>query len=855
MRYFLRFITLFFVLHFPLLKGQNVIFNENCNTLGSWTNTGGIYPGNMPGYNWSAVVPIIPAADHTGGGGGVFYVNGNSAYLQAGAGRYILYRLESPIINLAGQTNIRLEFWMQMRSEVGNWDGGFVEWSNNGGQTWQLITNTHLCVPYDGNMTQNPSSTPFYPFLQPAWWNPRWNWTRVVANVTPLGLTANCKFRFTFHSDEAANDQGWALDDIRIVAPATMQAAGNGITIVHNAPPALPPGTDFGPNPVGSNTVHTFYIRNIGTGPLTLTGNPPVTISGSTAFTVVNQPNPTVIQPGDSVAVQVAFNPLVAGTFNGTINIPHSDTYSACNIPNPYLIPIRGSAVNFPPFTQAIPDTILCPGGPPIVIPFTVADLEQPVSAITATATSSNQGLVPNANIQITGQPGANRQLTITPVAGVQGTALISLTLNDGQNVNFDSTFTFNVIIGDPIPPVALCQNVSVQLDPVTLSASIQIGQIDAGSTDNCGITGLALSTLQFTCADAPQSQTILSVTDLGGNVSQCTATVTVQAPPLVANFTTSQFNGNVNISCAGANDGNIQVQASGGCPGYVYQWMQLPNNNTNNAGNLPANTYDVVVTDQAGQVINLQIPLIEPAAMVNQTFGVSPSCAGRMDGRVLLAAAGGVQPFVFQPSQQLSNLAPGFYQTTITDANGCQVDSLILLQDRDTIQVFGNRLFQVLCGESFTPNLAVQGGISPYQFQWNYPQWLSCDTCLMPVFTPDRNLEFTLVVTDSAGCNGYFSIETKVECNIFIPSAFTPNGDGLNEFFTAIVAGYTQFSLVVYDRWGNAVYETDSPAKGWDGLDPQGKPAQNDVYVYHAYVEMANGDLHDLRGMVTLVR
>lgn len=836
------------------LNAQSILLNENCNSLGAWTNTGGMYPGNIAGYNWLAVTPTVPAADHTGGGG-VFYINGNSVYSVAGAGRYILYRIESPIINLAGQTDARLEFWMQMRSEVGNWDGGFIEWSNDGGITWQLIGNNHLCVPYDGNMTQNPSSTPFYPYLQPAWWNPRLTWTRVLANVTPLGLTANCKVRFTFHSDEAANDYGWAIDDIRIVIPASIQAAGNGVTILHNAAPAIPPGTDYGSQAVGSNTVHTFYIRNTGTAPLTLTGSPPLTISGSSAFAIVSQPTPTTIPPGDSVAFQIAFMPGSTGTFNATLSIPHSDTYSACNIPNPFLINLTGTATNMPPTTNPIPDTTVCPGTASIVIPFTVSDPEQPASDITSTVTSSNTALIPNTNLSITGQPAASRQIQIMLQPGVTGTSTITLILNDGQATNGTSTYTFNVNVVDAVPPTALCNNVTVNLDPLSLSAVVNLPMINNGSWDYCGIASMSLSDTLFDCSHAGMTQTILTVTDLGGNTSQCTASVNVISPPMQVQYITSSYQGNVEVSCYGANDGQIQVQATGGCSPYQFVWDQLPGNNGTIAQNIGAGTYTIHISDQSGQTQTLNITLTAPPPLVNTSKAIPPSCGGRMDGQLHLSATGGVAPYFYTPSQLITGLGPGVYNISITDINGCQTDSLISLYEQDPIEITGITDYYLMCGDEFSPNLNITGGNPPFTYSWNYPQILSCDTCLNPLIRPDRNMTLELSVLDSALCPGNFQISIQVECNVFIPNAFTPNDDGINEVFTAVVNGYSNYTLTIFDRWGNPVYVSNSPAKGWDGTDGHGNPMQNDVYVYRAYIEMADGKIHDLQGRVTLVR
>ena len=215
-----------FLLSFALQGlGQTAVFSTNCDVLGGWSNTGRRYPSNQTGFNFQAVVPVVPLNDHTPGpGGGVFYTEGNNFYQQAGSQHYILYQLESPSINLTGYDDTRLEFFMQLRSETGNWDGGYIEWSTNGGNSWILL-NQQICpnMAYDGNMSLNPSSTPYYFLQHPAWFNFRTVWTRVLVDVSAFDNLPNCKVRFTFHSDEAANDRGWALDDIAVVSVARIE--------------------------------------------------------------------------------------------------------------------------------------------------------------------------------------------------------------------------------------------------------------------------------------------------------------------------------------------------------------------------------------------------------------------------------------------------------------------------------------------------------------------------------------------------------------------------------------------------------------------------------------------------------
>ena len=611
-------------------KGQTTLFFDNCNTLGNWTNTGLIYPAGQPGYDWQAVDPVVPGDDHTGGGN-CLYTNGNSNYLEANVSNYILYQIVSTPINLSGYTDTRLEFWMQYRGETGNWDGTYLEWSHNG-TTWTQFQNSDLCLPYDGNMSNNPASTPYYPNLWPAWSVTRTNWTRVLVNTSSMDNVPQFYLRITFHSDELANGPGVALDDIKIVSVARIQLEGNSLLIPGNNTPAQADNTDFGISPVGVFVDKEFFIHNTGESPLTLTGTPPVTTTG-TSFSVIQQPNPTVIPPGDSVSFKVQFLPATAGTFNGTIVIPHSDTYSSCNVVNPIVINIVGSSPNTPPVISGLQDTTVCPGASQQQIAFTVSDLEQAPSSITLSGTSSNQSAIPNGNLSFSGS-GSNRILTFSAIAGQTGSVTIVIIANDGQNNSNTSTYTVTITLGYSESPLAVCKNAQIQLD-LSGNATLTTAAVDSNSTDNCLLASLTLSQTQFTCADVGINSLFLIATDGVGNTAQCPFTATVLPPAGSLELAAPVYPNGKQVSCFGLSDGTINALAQGGCSPYTYEWPQIPGFSGVQATNLPAGVYTVNVTDAAGQVWTEQITLEQPP-LIPGTYVTQEICEG--DAAVLVA-------------------------------------------------------------------------------------------------------------------------------------------------------------------------------------------------------------------------
>ncbi len=119
--------------------------------------------------------------------------------------------------------------------------------------------------------------------------------------------------------------------------------------------------------------------------------------------------------------------------------------------------------------------------------------------------------------------------LDISPASGSVfdvGTTTVTITATDvNGNLTTDS---FTVTVFDSEAPTAVCQDLTIELDAAG-SASITPQDVDAGSTDNCGIASISLDNTDFTCADVGANAVTLTVTDIHGNSSTCTATVTVE--------------------------------------------------------------------------------------------------------------------------------------------------------------------------------------------------------------------------------------------------------------------------------------------------------------------------------------
>lgn len=151
-----------------------------------------------------------------------------------------------------------------------------------------------------------------------------------------------------------------------------------------------------------------------------------------------------------------------------------------------------------------------------------------------------------------------------TVIVGSGFNTLVTMTATDQSGNTGTCTFNFNVL--DTIPPVAICQDVTVQLNAMGVGSVFATG-VNNNSTDNCGIDGLGLSQSVFDCSDVGANSVVLTVTDDAGNTSTCTATVTVQdnVPPAPnCNFLTVYLDENGEVEVDGAAVGAGSTDACG---------------------------------------------------------------------------------------------------------------------------------------------------------------------------------------------------------------------------------------------------------------------------------------------------
>jgi gliding motility-associated-like protein len=150
---------------------------------------------------------------------------------------------------------------------------------------------------------------------------------------------------------------------------------------------------------------------------------------------------------------------------------------------------------------------------------------------------------------------------------------------------------------------------------------------------------------------------------------------------------------------------------------------------------------------------------------------------------------------------------------------------------------------------------LAATGGTN---YMWTPNTWLDDALIYNPISLPKDNIKYTVRVSDVNGC---FADDTilvhlyNLDAGLYVPNAFTPNGDGKNDTFKPIELGMKTLDLFrIYNRWGELVYSTTDINKGWDGTY-KGRGQDQANYVWYAEGTDYRGNKVKKKGNVILIR
>nr|MBS0036855.1 gliding motility-associated C-terminal domain-containing protein [Saprospiraceae bacterium] len=288
----------------------------------------------------------------------------------------------------------------------------------------------------------------------------------------------------------------------------------------------------------------------------------------------------------------------------------------------------------------------------------------------------------------------------------------------------------------------------------------------------------------------------------------------------------------------------------------------------------LSAGTYSLVVTDNNNGCRDTSVLALEEAFPDLPLYSVENIDCNRRFGSIVFGeGAGGLMYSIdggihFSSDNVFENLETDVYELVVRDSLNCLSDpNAVLIEDhRESIEIDLPAEIILSPGEIFQ----LDPQFSPPDFDglsylWSPAQYLDCADCPNPVIQAieDETVIF-LEVESTGGCTGHTEILVKLklpELSVYIPTAFSPNQDGINDRLTIYASdGVDRIqSIAVFDRWGNRVFENinfppNDPRYGWDGTF-QGRNSMPGLYVVRVEVENPEGEIRLFTGEVILIR
>ena len=372
-----------------------------------------------------------------------------------------------------------------------------------------------------------------------------------------------------------------------------------------------------------------------------------------------------------------------------------------------------------------------------------------------------------------------------------------------------------------------------------------------------------------FTCLPADTGSVTTVLSNQFGCDSLVIASVALWPLPVVAATTPGDYNG-YQLPCAGDDAGVAEAGITGGTAPFVIDWSDGQSGPM--ATGLHAGTYTVSITDSNGCRDSATLSLAEPPPLELSFLINPPACFDQAEGYLEVMTQGGVAPYQFSlnggPYTNQSaypNLPAGTYQVAVLDANNCPAAEIAWLNaplpvnvdlgDDMEIQLGDDTLLQAFV------NLPVD---SLAQISWSGIDSSECPTCLSQPVAPVITTTYSIEVTDVHGCSDADEVTVVVDRRkqIYVPNAFSPNNDGINDIFFINAKPGTVArvrSFLVFSRWGETVFEyhnfqPNDPAYGWDGSH-RNKALDPAVFAWFAEIEFTDGKVVLFEGDVVLMR
>ncbi|HTF03905.1 MAG TPA: PKD domain-containing protein, partial [Bacteroidia bacterium] len=432
-------------------------------------------------------------------------------------------------------------------------------------------------------------------------------------------------------------------------------------------------------------------------------------------------------------------------------------------------------------------------------------------------------------------------------------------------------TLTQSFLITEPVTVVASSGPVTNVDCFGNSTGSIDVTQ--SGGTAPYSYTWSPNVSATNTATGIPAASYTITVTDANG----CTNSVIIPVtePPLL----TMQASAAPNVICSGQQV-TLSATPGGGAPAYGVNWNpgNMPGN-TQNVSPTATTTYSATVTDANGctsmSTSTVTVNPVPVAAFTsNIVAGCEPVCVNFSD-QSTIGAPGVISAWDWdfgdgilsnQQNPQHCYTTPGVYTVILTakSADGCT--HTITMTNYVTVYVNPVAAFSASPQPTTIFNAQIfftDESVNATSWMWSFGDVGNASSSLQdPTFTygAPECYQVVLTVTTPNGCSDSIShpVCLDPDISIYVPNAFTPNGNGHNDVFLPSTYGVdpAKYQLWIFDRWGNQIFTTTNINEGWDGRANAGTEiCQVDTYVWRIVATDIQGNPHALVGSINLIR
>ncbi|MBN8702405.1 MAG: gliding motility-associated C-terminal domain-containing protein [Bacteroidetes bacterium] len=451
---------------------------------------------------------------------------------------------------------------------------------------------------------------------------------------------------------------------------------------------------------------------------------------------------------------------------------------------------------------------------------------------------------LPNVSILGNDSICAGKNLTLTASGGTDflwsnGNTTNNISISPTSNTNYSVTITDNNNCSDTSSiSITVINNPTASITSPTTSicSGTSISLTASGGTLYNWSNGI--TTAQQ--SNSPLTNTVYTVTVSNGFCSD-TASISISVAP----SPTVSISGNTSI-CSGENT-TLSASSNGS-----YLWSNGSISSTITVSPISSTTFSLVAAlGNCYDTANVSIT-------VNQTPILSATGDVICTGEQAVISASGANSYSWSnnntsDSQTISPTSTSSY--TVIGSNGnCKDTSVVIITVNQLPTLTASNDTTINEGE--TVQLAAAGGVI---YTWSPNENITCISCPNPQVNPTQSITYFVEAQNAFGCKSIESIlitVNQLESSLYIPNAFSPNGDGSNEIFMPLFNPneFTNYELFIYNSWGQLLFETTNKSLGWDGTY-KNKPLRTDVYTYVLRITDKDGIKRKFLGNISLLK